>query len=115
MYYKTPEKLLATESTLNGNSKMFLKLSAITILLIFCYTSLSSTHAVVSRVAMPEGCARACPPQRNPSRFICARNSVTGVLGTFEGDCTFGRYNHCVNTRERYSFVRYGNCHSGDF
>lgn len=101
MYYKTPEKLLASASTLNVNSKMFLKISAITILLIFCYTSLSTTHVVVPRVALPDGCARACPPQRNPSRFICARNSVTGQLGMFEGECTFGRYNHCVNTRQR--------------
>lgn len=115
------------------SSKIVLKLSTLSILLLLCY-SMVSTFFAVDRVPLPEGCARACPPQRDPSRFICARNTATGKLGMFDSECFFGRYNHCVHVDQRkqlnsfqltqlliniflsaYSFVRYGNCQSIDF
>lgn len=50
-----------------------------------------STWAAV-KVTIPEGCAAACP-HGGPS--ICGRNVETKQLGTFENECTFGRYNSC--------------------
>ena len=81
-------------------SRMAIKLTTLVILLTLCYTMLStSLHA--QKVLMPEGCARACPPQRDPARFICARNTESGRLGMFDSECFFGRYNHCNQVRTR--------------
>ena len=94
-------KLLAKQNENSSPSfSMIFKLSSLAFLLLFCYTSVS-TYFVVGRVAIPDGCAAACPPQGDPSRYICARNKMTGRLGMFDGECYFGRYNHCVHVRER--------------
>lgn len=61
---------------------------------------------MVGKVSIPDGCARACPPQRDPSRYICARHTVTGQLGMFDGECVFGRYNHCVYTKHQRKFKK---------
>lgn len=82
------------------STKMALKLSSLAILLLLCY-SMVSTHLNVEKVLLPTHCARACPPQRDPSRFICARNVVSNQLGMFDSECFFGRYNHCVDVIER--------------
>jgi hypothetical protein len=69
-------------------------------MLLMSYSMLSA-YFPVDLVQIPPGCATACPPQRDPSRFICARNSKTGMLGMFDSECFFGRYNHCVHVKER--------------
>lgn len=84
----------------SSSPRMAARLSALVILLTLCYSMVSSFFQV-ERVALPDGCARACPAQRDPSRFICARNRVTRSLGMFDSVCFFGRYNHCVDVRER--------------
>lgn len=94
---------LSTQQKSIGSSKslrMVCKLSALVILLISCYT-LVSTHNTVPRVRIPDGCASACPPQRDQSRFICARSTITRQLGMFPSECVFGRYNHCIYVNER--------------
>lgn len=113
------------------SSKMAIKLSSLAILLLLCY-SMVSTYFVVEKVSIPNGCAVSCPPQRDSSRFICAKHSVTGRPGMFDSECFFGRYNHCIYVDSRkfvdqsigfqlkslisaYEFVRYGNCQSRDF
>ncbi|KAG5684871.1 hypothetical protein PVAND_014081 [Polypedilum vanderplanki] len=108
------QKKLILASTSSPTPRMVFKLSSLALLLLFCYTSVS-TYFYVGKVVLPEGCANACPPQRDPQRFICARNVVTGQLGMFDGECQFGRYNHCIHTRQRYAFVRYGSCRSTDY
>lgn len=77
------------------SSRMALKLSSLTILLVLCY-SMVSTFFVIDKVSIPDGCARSCPPQRDPSRFICARSRNSRQLGMFDSECFFGRYNNCV-------------------
>lgn len=101
MKFSKAQKLLEAQTS-PPTLKMIFKLSALAFLLLFCYTSVS-TIFLVGKVQIPNGCARACPPQRDPSRNICARNTVTGRLGMFEGDCVFGRYNHCIHVRQRKS------------
>jgi hypothetical protein len=118
------------------SSKMALKLSTLSVLLLVCY-SMVSIFVAVERVEIPHGCATACPPQRDTSRFICGRNRATNQLGLFESECFFGRFNHCVHVRPHqsesrkkylrelflnlfisspgYEFVRYGHCLPGDF
>lgn len=95
------QKLLVVQSS-SQSIKMIIKLSTLVLLLMCCYTSVS-TFFKVGKVAIPDGCARACPPQRDPSRNICARNIATGRLGMFDGECHFGRFNHCVHVRSRKS------------
>jgi hypothetical protein len=99
MNFLKAKKLLATQNA-SPSLRMIFKLSSLAVLLLFCYTSVS-TLFIVGRVAIPDGCARACPPQSDPSRFICGRNKVTGKLGLFDGECYFGRYNHCYKVRQR--------------
>lgn len=82
------------------SSSMAVKLSTLAILLTLCYTILSAA-IFVQKVPMPNGCASACPPQRDPQRFICARSRISKKLGMFDGECFFGRYNHCSFVRER--------------
>lgn len=60
---------------------------------------------------------------------MCAKNTVTGKLGTFDSECNFGRYNNCYRTTEsksknrkvdfyelinisssEYEFINYGEC-----
>jgi hypothetical protein len=103
MRFSKAEKLLQTQQS-SSSLKMVFKLSTLAILLLFCYTSVSLFFQV-PKVTMPDGCARACPPQRDPARFICARNRETGQLGMFEGECYFGRYNHCVHVRHRKKLI----------
>lgn len=111
---------------------MAMKLATLVILLMFCYSSLS-THFNVKKVPIPSGCCNACPPQSDPSRFVCARHSVTGELGMFDSECFFGRYNHCSYVKQRewfifnnilklikslfpaYTFIRKGHCQTDDF
>lgn len=97
MNYLQTQKLLAKQNA-SPSIRMILKLSTLAVLLLFCYTSVS-TFFIVGRVTIPDNCARACPPQSDPSRFICGRNKVTGRLGMFDGECFFGRYNHCEHVR----------------
>lgn len=92
-------------------TRMTLKLSSLAVILIACY-SLVSTYFVVDRVVIPDGCARACPPQSNPSRFICGRNRATGQLGMFDSECFFGRYNHCIYVNQRKSLEFNFDCES---
>lgn len=99
-FTKSQQKLLVAQQQSSPSIRMIFKLSTLAFLLLCCYTSVS-TFFTVGKVQIPDGCARACPPQRDPSRYICARNIATGRLGMFDGECYFGRYNHCVNVRQR--------------
>lgn len=99
MKFSKAHKLLAAHNA-SPTYRMIFKLSSLAFLLLFCYTSVS-TFFIVGRVSIPDGCARACPPQNDPLRFICGRNKVTGRLGMFDGECYFGRYNHCYKVRQR--------------
>lgn len=101
MKFSEAQKLLQRQSS--PSIGMIFKLSTLAFLLLFCYTSVS-TYFLVGKVMIPDGCARACPPQRDPTRNICARNIATGRLGMFDGECHFGRYNHCIHTRQRKGF-----------
>ena len=84
------------------STRMAVKLTALTVLLLLCYSNVSS-YFYVDSVSIPENCANSCPPQRDPSRFICARNRGTGQLGMFDGECFFGRFNHCIHVRSAQS------------
>jgi hypothetical protein len=89
--------------SISSSTSIALRLSSMFIMLFMSYTMLSA-YFPVDFVNIPKGCADACPPQRDPSRFICARHSQTGALGMFRGECFFGRYNHCTQVKERKRF-----------
>ena len=91
---------LQDQSKTSSPQSMAVKLSILAVLLMLCYTSFSASTRV-SKVAIPKGCANACPPQHNPERFICAKSRVSKKLGMFDSECFFGRYNHCIYVRER--------------
>ena len=88
------------------STRMAVKLTALTVLLILCYSNVSS-YFYVDSVSIPHGCANSCPPQRDPSRFICARNRSSGQLGMFDGECFFGRFNHCTHIRSAQSKLHF--------
>ncbi|KAG5684367.1 hypothetical protein PVAND_013602 [Polypedilum vanderplanki] len=69
---------------------------------------ISSLPTSYEEVEIPEDCAQACP--HHDGNFLCAKNTVTGQLGTFESECIFGRYNSCIKTTQQYEFVKYGKC-----
>ena len=94
--------LLQKQISASPSLRMAFKLSLLIVLLMLCY-SMVSTMFIVKKVSIPRGCARACPPQTNPSRFICGKNQVTGRLGMFDSECFFGRYNHCIYVKQSKS------------
>lgn len=93
-------KYTSLQKEKKSEPELAMKLAVLVILLVLCY-SVVSMHFLVLKVSIPEGCAKACPPQKDPSRFICAKHSVTGRLGMFDSECYFGRYNHCVLIKQR--------------
>lgn len=64
---------------------------------LFFAMTLVSVEVKGDLIAIPAGCAAACPPG---DKLLCARNSITQALGTFESDCIFGRFNSCHRTTE---------------
>lgn len=75
---------------------MHLKLNSM-LLCIFVTMTLVSVEAKGNLIVIPSGCAAACPPG---DKLLCAKNTVTQGLGTFESDCIFGRFNSCHRTLE---------------
>lgn len=45
---------------------------------------------------------QACPPSPSAQQ-LCAKNTVTDQLGTFDSECNFGRYNNCYRTTQSKS------------
>ena len=69
--------------------------------LICCVLLMKFAASSVPKVKIPIGCTGACPPQKDPTHFICGKELETGLLGMFGGECYLGRYNHCVHVEQR--------------
>lgn len=70
---------------------------------LFVAMTIVNVEANGNLIVIPSGCAAACPPG---DKLLCARNTVTKTLGTFESDCIFGRFNSCHRTLES-KYLRY--------
>jgi hypothetical protein len=75
------------------------KVLSFTILVAACH-SIKQSSFVIEKVPIADECTKSCPPQRDPSRFIFARNQVTYQLGMVDSECFFGRNYNCVLARQ---------------
>lgn len=69
--------------------------------LICCVFLMQFVASMTPKVKIPVGCTVACPPQKDPTHFICGKQLETGLYGMFSGECYLGRYNHCVHVEQR--------------
>lgn len=102
---------LPTQVELTRRDRMKIQIFVIFLLAFLASFVMSNQSKMpVNAVAIPRGCAEACPP--DGGKKICAKNPTTNKLGTFMSDCFLGRYNSCSNVDKsqsecKYSFFRF--------